>query len=107
MDELDRLLSSDETLVPSSGFQARVMEAVQDAAVAPPPPSFPWGRFAVGVVACAAWAGASVGLARRIEPTVLADLAAIAPDLLLAAGAVAGSLGVLFAPRVLAGMTRR
>jgi hypothetical protein len=49
--ELDRSLSrifDDETakdsLLPSSGFTARVMESVLENAVTPPPLSFPWKR---------------------------------------------------------------
>lgn len=51
MDELDRILSTEEPLIPSSGFTARVMEAVHDAAGQPPPLPFPWGRFLAGVLA--------------------------------------------------------
>jgi hypothetical protein len=47
MDDLDGLLSNDDTLVPSSGFASSVMEAVQHAADEPPPLRFPWWRFSV------------------------------------------------------------
>jgi len=60
MDELDRILAEDDSLAPSRGFTARVMEAVDAAATEPPPLPFPWVRFAIGVGAClvcgASWA---------------------------------------------------
>ena len=60
MDELDRILAEDDSLIPSRGFTARVMEAVDAAATEPPPLPFPWARFAIGVGAClacgASWA---------------------------------------------------
>jgi len=43
-DELDRILGSDEDVLPSSGFHASVMEAVHREATAPPPIPFPWKR---------------------------------------------------------------
>jgi hypothetical protein len=53
-DELDRILSqslAEEEIVPSSGFTASVMEAVQREATTPPPIPFPWKRAALGLVA--------------------------------------------------------
>ena len=41
-DDLDRMLLEREEIVPSSGFVAAVMEAVQQEAVAPAPIPFPW-----------------------------------------------------------------
>jgi hypothetical protein len=53
-DDLDRILSEEEEVVPSSGFLAAVMEAVQHEAAEPPPIPFPWRRalpgFAVAVL---------------------------------------------------------
>jgi hypothetical protein len=54
MDRLDRILAADDPLTPASGFTARVMTAVRDAAAEEPPLPFPWARFAVGVAACVA-----------------------------------------------------
>ena len=48
-DDFDRLLSDDE-IVPSSGFVARVMDAVRGEAAATPAIPFPWSR-AVPVIA--------------------------------------------------------
>ena len=43
-DELDRMLSKQDDIQPSSGFAAAVMEAVRNEASAPPPIPFPWKR---------------------------------------------------------------
>jgi RNA polymerase sigma factor (sigma-70 family) len=67
MDDLDRLLSNEEALVPSSGFASSVMEAVQDAADEPPPLRFPWWRFSVGVLGCIVWAGAAISVAGELD----------------------------------------
>jgi len=60
-DELDRILSQSETIVPSSGFTARVMEAVEQEALAPPPIAFPWKRAVPGLVACLVLLGILLG----------------------------------------------
>jgi hypothetical protein len=51
-DEIDRILSHEEELLPSSGFAASVMDAVRREAVLPPIP-FPWKRAMPGLVAAA------------------------------------------------------
>jgi len=51
-DDLDGFLSGDE-IVPSSGFVARVMDAVRAEATAPPAIPFPWLRALPGIVAAA------------------------------------------------------
>jgi len=48
--EIDRVLSTEVDLIPSSGFMASVMERVQEEAAAPPPIPFPWKRFIPGIV---------------------------------------------------------
>ena len=48
MDELDRILSSEEAIEPSSGLANAVMRAVREQAAAPPPIRFPWARLALG-----------------------------------------------------------
>jgi hypothetical protein len=54
-DVLDRILSREEEILPSSGFAASVMDAVRREADAPPPIPFPWKRalplFAAAAVA--------------------------------------------------------
>ena len=56
MNDMDRLLSSEPDLLPSSGFAASVMSAVRDTAEVPPLP-FPWARFATGLALCVLVAG--------------------------------------------------
>lgn len=55
-DNFDRILSQREDIVPSSGFAARVMDAVQQEATTPAPIRFPWMRALPGLVACLALA---------------------------------------------------
>jgi hypothetical protein len=43
-------LSSEEELIPTSGFLASVMERVEQEAVAPPPIPFPWKRGLPAIV---------------------------------------------------------
>ncbi len=57
-DEFDRTFSSEDEILPSSGFVASVMEAVRIDALTPPPIPFPWRRAlpGLGVAALAlAW----------------------------------------------------
>jgi len=42
--EMDRILSNQDEIQPSSGFVSSVMEAVRQEAAAPPPIPFPWKR---------------------------------------------------------------
>ena len=43
-DEIDRILSREEGILPSSGFAVSVMDAVRSEAAVPPPIPFPWRR---------------------------------------------------------------
>ena len=43
-DQIDRILSREEEIVPSAGFTASVMEAVRREASEPAPIPFPWKR---------------------------------------------------------------
>lgn len=47
---IDDILASEETLIPSSGFKATVMESIRAEAAAPPPIPFPWKRAVPGIV---------------------------------------------------------
>jgi hypothetical protein len=49
-DEINRILSSEEEILPSSGFAVSVMDAVRREAAAPPPIAFPWKRALPGLV---------------------------------------------------------
>ena len=68
---IDRILATEEDLVPSSGFLASVMERVRDEAAAPALIPFPWKRaipgmlLAVGVLG---WGG--VELVRAALPAM-------------------------------------
>jgi hypothetical protein len=58
--EIDRILSANDELFPSSGFLAAVMERVQQQAAAPAPIPFPWKRALPGFLAAAGvfgWGG--------------------------------------------------
>ncbi|MEM7582594.1 MAG: hypothetical protein AAF560_04380 [Acidobacteriota bacterium] len=50
IDELDRILTSEEELQPMTGFSVRVMRAVREEAATPAPIPFPWERFLPGVL---------------------------------------------------------
>jgi len=51
-DHIDRMLAREDSIVPSSGFSASVMEAVRREAETPPPIPFPWTRALPGLVSC-------------------------------------------------------
>jgi hypothetical protein len=50
-DRLDRILMEQDTLLPSSGFAASVMDAIQQQASAPAPIPFPWKWAIPGICA--------------------------------------------------------
>jgi len=50
-DEINRILSRDDEILPSSGFAVSVMDAVRREAAAPPPIPFPWKRALPGLLA--------------------------------------------------------
>ena len=50
-DNLDRVLLEQDTLLPSSGFAATVMESIRQEAAAPAPIPFPWKWALPGIVA--------------------------------------------------------
>ncbi len=50
-EDLDRMLSRQENIVPSSGFVGGVMDAIERATSTPPIP-FPWKQALPGLVAC-------------------------------------------------------
>jgi hypothetical protein len=51
MDELDRILSSETEIIPSSRFISSVMNSVRSEAAEPPPIPFPWKWAMPGIVA--------------------------------------------------------
>jgi len=102
-DELDRILSSEDLLEPSSNFAAEVMAAVR-LPTDPPARAFPWFRFATGIVASVAMAAAGTVLLTRSAPALasmaarFAPLATLAPEFGYAAAAMLLSLGVAAIP---------
>lgn len=50
-DDLDRILSAEEEIIPSLGFVSPVMDAVRHDAGAPRPIPFPWKRALPGLCA--------------------------------------------------------
>ena len=50
-DDLDRILSKEETIAPSAGFVTSVMVAVRRENATPAPLSFPWKRALPGIAA--------------------------------------------------------
>jgi hypothetical protein len=65
MDALDKVLTAEEELAPSSGFLASVMDRVREEAVAPPPIPFPWKRFLPGIIVACIVLGAAAFLLIR------------------------------------------
>lgn len=62
---IDRMLASEEALIPSSGFLASVMESIREQAAVPPPIPFPWKRALPGLaLACGAFGWTAVELVR-------------------------------------------
>ena len=75
-DEIDRILSREDEILPSSGFAVSVMDAVRHEAAAPPPIPFPWKRALPGLVV-AALALALVLVAEVVALVQLARASAI------------------------------
>jgi hypothetical protein len=48
--EINRILSREEEILPSSGFTASVMDAVRREAAVPSPIAFPWKRALPGLI---------------------------------------------------------
>jgi hypothetical protein len=53
-DDLDRILSDEQDVAPSSAFVENVMAVLRREASTPAPISFPWRRVAPGLAICAA-----------------------------------------------------
>jgi hypothetical protein len=90
-DEIDRILSREDEILPSSGFAVSVMEVVRREAAVPPPIPFPWKRALPGLVVAAlalalvlvAEVGALVQLARAsATPQFSMSLPSVLPPIL-------------------------
>ena len=104
-DELDRILSSSDSIEPAAGFSRGVMDAVRERAAQPPPLPFPWGRFAAGLAACALLAASGTILLLRAQAgleALAAPLAGVAPELGYAALALLTSAVTASLPRAIA-----
>jgi hypothetical protein len=106
-EELDRILSSEDLLEPSSDFTVDVMARIYLQAAEPSPLSFPWFRVVTGLAASCVMAAAGAVLLLRIGPALtatvapLAQLGAVTPELGYATAAVLTSLAVAVLPRML------
>ena len=80
LDDLARALTGDDTIVPSSGFAARVMDAVHDADADAPPFPFPWRPFAIGFVACLVWAASAISMVNQLDRGLFAEVAGAMRD---------------------------
>jgi hypothetical protein len=97
---IDRILATEEELVPSSGFLTSVMESIEEEAKAPKPIPFPWKLALPGmVIAVVAFVWLAVEFVRiglqaaRSNTLVLPHLPAAAVEPLEEAGWVALALG--------------
>ncbi len=86
-DELDRILSRDDRIRPSSGFAVSVMDAVRREAAAPPPIPFPWKRALPGLVVGASALALVLGegvvaIAHSVHAPTAAQFSAARPWLL-------------------------
>lgn len=102
-DDIDRVLSNEDSIVPSSGFAASVMEAVRQEAETPPPIPFPWKRALPGLVSCV---GALIILivvvfSRPGRGTELPDglVRAVQPACWIALAAVVSAVSVILGTR--------
>jgi hypothetical protein len=106
-DDLDRILSSEDLLEPSSDFAMDVMAAVRRHASEPTPLPFPWFRFVAGLAASVGMAAAGTVLLLLFTPALvamtvpLAALGAFTPELGYATAVVLVSLGLASVPRLL------
>ena len=75
-EEIDRVLSRDDEILPSSGFAVSVMDAVRREAAAPPPIPFPWKRALPGLVV----AGFALALVLVAIVVAIARRASITPQ---------------------------
>jgi hypothetical protein len=105
-DDLDRILSAEDSLEPSAGFATNVLEAVRRQASAPPALRFPWLRFTLGLISCLVMAASGSAILWKLTPalvtlaTPLASLDELAPEICWAIGAVVVSLGIASIPRL-------
>lgn len=86
--EIDRILSREDEILPSSGFAVSVMDAVRYEAAAPPPIPFPWKRALPGLVVggfvlAMVFVGAVVAIAQLIRASANAHFSMSLPSVLM------------------------
>ena len=96
-EDIDRMLTHEDDIVPSSGFATSVMEAVTREATAPPPIAFPWKRALPGLSWCLAVIAGFLVTGLRSSANASATPEAVVPPAVLAgvgwiAAALAASL---------------
>lgn len=70
-ERMDKILETEDELIPSSGFISAVMDRVREEAAAPPPIPFPWKRAVPGlVVAAGVFGWTAVEFGRMIAPAI-------------------------------------
>ena len=74
-DMIERILASEEVLVPSSGFASAVMERVHKESTAPRPIPFPWKRAIPGMALAAGVFGWGAFEMMRHAPAMAISLA--------------------------------
>jgi hypothetical protein len=100
-DAIDRILSSEDPIMPSSGFMAGVMGAVEEADSAPPPLPFPWRRFILGVIAILVSVASGVWLLSVPESSFVPPVVnRVWVDLGYATATFVGTLALMYAPRL-------
>ena len=92
MNDLDRVIASEPTIEPASGFVSAVMSAVREAAAEPPPLPFPWKRLVLGGSMCTALIVWGVLLLLRAPTPPATELAAWQPAVQAVAYAASGLL---------------
>jgi hypothetical protein len=85
-EEIDRILSREDEMLPSSGFAVSVMDAVRREAAAPPPIPFPWKRalpgLAVGSLVLALILGAIVRAIAQVDKAPTPQLSMSMPSVM-------------------------
>jgi hypothetical protein len=72
MDDLERILARDDGIEPSAGFADAVQAGIEASHVQPLP--FPWGLWALGLLACTALAAAGAALWPAVSASARAAL---------------------------------
>jgi hypothetical protein len=96
-DQIDHALATEDAIVPTSGFSARVMARVHKTVAAPPPIPFPWMRALPGFAAILVAAVMAAGADAPSQPAVTLTLPPMSEPISLAVGVALGSLAMSFA----------